>query len=269
ADADWPENKKRHVFGPHEMFEMSLLPHMSFENVNTGTCSLIDLIGSDKCVLRAYKNACRTLVGFTINGAQLLLPIEVITPTNIVGVSAHVANRNELTVFAAQAQSGDGQNLEIYDEDAGVIMVSTIALEPMYVNFGNISVYEGVAMPTNRCGWFANLTLFPDSCWIHDESRGAVTNPSSANNVKMNGNIENTYDYAGYWFGCCSYFENGSIEWHIPNYWVTNSEKNLVSAGTRFCESVQCMSVNSNGTTTVSKYGFTVERQKGEEIWSD
>ena len=60
-------------------------------------------------------------------------------------------------------------------------------------------------------------------------------------------------------------FDEVSARTGIPRIDLSDND----SAALPFGESVQCMSVNSNGTTTVSKYGFTVERQKGEEIWSD
>ena len=136
ADAAWPSNKIRHVFGPLETFKAILEngPKFDFDAPLTpGECNM----------------------SFDYNGSTCTFPIHVIAPNGIAGTKV----------------IDDG---ECMGDVIGAGFLARLQVLPTYVSFAfGLRVMEEVAPVSGRWGCFLDFNKYPPSQFAHTEARGA------------------------------------------------------------------------------------------------
>ena len=140
--------------------------------------------------------------------------------------------------------------------EAGADMRIDTWLEPTYVSFKHLRVYEGYAPVINRTGWYADVNAFPDDKIEHGANAGA-SNGGQTTSVLATNNETGNGDCVAAYIGARPAYTNGSYQLSIPVYWFaegggyTNSLPN---------NSLQTAWVYSDGTMKVEKSGCTLER---------
>ena len=243
AEADWPSNKVRHVFGPKERFAIITNPQAAL-SVGSESCASVS---DDNFTVTAPDRAMPFFVSVAINGHSRNLSFNSIAPTALRGGNPRLP------------QGAEFGNNGIYDYPAGyaaVVMHIDTWLEPSYVSFEHLRLYEGFANPSNRQGWYLDAEEFPDSAIRHDETNGASQDPATDFISITSGNFTRNGDFAGAMIGCSDEFYDGAFQLAIPLKWyaveggVTNS----------LPMNLQSVWVYANGTMRVQKNGVTWER---------
>ncbi len=118
----------------------------------------------------------------------------------------------------------------------------TYKVAPTNVSFSAVEVAEIGMVSTNVVGYFAN-PIFADD-WDHSKC--------GANNWNNAGGIME--DQAGYQKALLPpWGDGGSFSWPIPCCWRISAEPNVTNI---YCTMSQDMSIDQNGTYTVSKFGY-------------
>ena len=130
-------------------------------------------------------------------------------------------------------------------------------LEPSYVSFLHVRLYEGYAPPINRQGWYQDLEMFPDDRLEHGDAAGAGSGTLSGSVAITE--IENRTDggdlVAAFVSPTNTYYY-GSYQLSIPLYWFVEE-----GGSTNLLENVvQSAWIYSNGTMRINKFGVTWER---------
>ena len=239
AEADWPSNKMRHVFGPKERFTITTTPHVSLHAESNGYVT----VSNDETTViapdRAGPFSVAAFLGTTTNN----LMFNCIAPTEIKGRNPRVLNEYELVQHDVPFDEGE----------AGVAMHIDTWLEPLFVSFQNICVYEGYAPPINRYGWYQDTNAFSIAWLEHGDAAGAFNDNaevSATENLIEGGDI-----VAALMIPTNTYY-NGSYQLSIPVYWFAKDG----SVTNHFANNVQTIQVYSNGNMRVSKNGVTWER---------
>ena len=129
AEADWPSNKVRHVFGPKERFAITSAPQVSL-SVESG--SFASVTGN---TVIAPDRACSFAVVAMVGEASATLPFECIAPTALCGGNARAWETFEYALFG------------LYSLEAGfpgVAMRVDTWLEPSYVSFLHVRWINGL-----------------------------------------------------------------------------------------------------------------------------
>ena len=223
AVADWPSNKVRHVFGPMEQFRIVCEP----SGMNLTAVAPIDP-GCYSCSIGCGELQCD-------------VQYNVISPTAI---------RFEFVRDMTEADWMDAGRPALGDDDVGVGFVSSMFLEPSTVSFANIFVQEGTAPMFPKSGCFLDEDTYNPELFSHTVSNGAET-PVAVGDFNKIGDV----DYAALRLEAVP-ASNGTYMVIIPVSWG--------AAGGPFDHAlgnvIQSFSVDSNGTTTVSKGGITRTR---------
>ena len=245
ALADWPSNKVRHVFGPKEGFNIVQTPQtpvLSY-SVDEGSPAYA---GIDGCM--APNEPGQFDIRFSSGGCAGSLTFECIAPTCLRGGNPRALATEEWELL-------DKSSLQ--NGELGVIMHIDTWLEPQYVSFANVRLYEGECNPTNRTGCFLDQNLFPDSLLAHDVAAGASADPSSDYAaIQGEGNRTQSGDNAGSLLYDTSNLSSGSYQLYIPLRWYVHNG----SATNALPDNVQTVWAFTNGTMRVSKNGVTWER---------
>ena len=240
ADAIWPTNRNRHVFGPKERFTITTNPNVELScsplygsEINGNTVIAPDRPGS-------------FAVGLTIGDVEYDLWLLCIAPVSLRG-------KNPRTFLPIEWMNHGRYQIPV--GYPGVGMHIDTWLEPTYVSFSNLRVYEGYAPAINRQGWYTDIVAFPVDELAHDYKAGA-TNETGAVKILDVGNLEENGDYVAAWMVPSTAYTNGSYQVSIPVYWFAEGggyTNNLP-------DSVQTTWVTWDGTMGVSKNGCAMER---------
>jgi hypothetical protein len=239
AEADWPSNKVRHVFGPGERFSV-------FSEAG-------DLLSSN----RASSEIGEKEVTFTLRESSVKVKIKTIPPNSVIEFE-----------FVREMTDGDWLTLPVSMEPLtrltpGAGFLAKRRLTPSYVNFQNIFIKEGFAPMSERVGCFADEVMFPQAEYSHNVNAGA----GLICEVGLHNYIEH-YDAIGVQFGRIPNMY-GSYSLPIPVYWGVSRD----SCNNQFAVTTQIVSVNpvivdSDGAyldTTVSKCGVSFTRRCPDE----
>ena len=240
AEADWPSNKVRHVFGPKERFTITTTPHVS---LHAESNSYVTVSNDETTVIapdRAGPFSVAAFLGTTTNN----LLFNCIAPTEIKGSNPRDLNNYEL-VHHDVPQFNVG--------DVGVAMHIDTWLEPLFVSFQNVSIYEGYAPPINRNGWYQDTNAFSIAWLEHGDAAGAFSNYAE---VSSTGNLIDGGDIVAALMIPTNTYYNGSYQLSIPAYWFAKDG----SVTNHFANNVLTIQVYSNGNMRVSKNGVTWER---------
>ena len=140
--------------------------------------------------------------------------------------------------------------------EAGVAMHIDTWLEPSYVSFNHLRLFEGYAPTSNRTGWYLDYSRFPESYLEHGVNAGAgdATNYGSFD-VTDNENLTDAGDCVASWIGACPAYTNGSYQLAIPLKWFAEGGGVTNNLPTN----LQTIWVYSNGTMRIQKNGITWE----------
>ena len=242
AEADWPSNKVRHVFGPKERFAITSTPQVAL-SVGSGSLASVTnntVIAPD----RAGSFAVVAIVG----EASATLPFECIAPTALCGGNPRAWESNEWHQFGIHPLSAD---------EAGVAVHIDTWLEPSYVSYTNIRLFEGVAQPSDRRGWYLDVNTFPDEDLQHNVNAGASVNPETEYiAIGTSGNLTQLGDYVASICITTNEYFYGSYKLEIPLKWY--AEAGLVTNS--LPDNVQTVWIYSNGTMRIRKNGVVWER---------
>ena len=218
ADATWPSNKIRHVFGPQETFKAIVEDGTKFDftaPLTPGECNM----------------------SFDYNGSTCTFPIRVVAPKGVAGT------------------------LRFYDSDGfssfiGAGFTAYVQVLPTYVSFEKLEIMEDIAPMSGEWGCFKNSRFhYPVSLFAHTLSQGARRPlPIDAENM-----VEG-YDHARTDLVDLP-DENGGYYMDIPLIWGIKGGPYIYDAG----HVVQTISVQTDGTVSVSKFGITARRRPNED----
>ena len=241
AEADWPSNKVRHVFGPGERFSVesseSISLYANTEGVNVEDGRIVAPETPGMFFVDIGNNDFRSTLAFLCVG-----------PTKLMGKNPRSLESHEwlsLGIFPFSVN------------EAGVVMYIETEVEPDYVSFKHIRLYEGFALPTAREGWYLDKEKFPDSNLQHDKEsgQGSGTYHGSEGILDIGNKTENG-DFAGGWIGTSLSYTNGSYQLQIPVKWFVEGG----SVTNNMMPNVQKISVFTNGNMRVEKNGIIWER---------
>ena len=136
ADADWPSNKVRHVFGPLETFKIYVDENKVADFTAPLAPGMIDM-------------------SFGYNGSSCPVPVSVIPPNGVAGF------------LRADDLGCSGSTI-------GAGFFADVQVLPTYVSFEKIAIMEDVAPVASRWGCFLNLLKYPHEQFAHTEERGAL-----------------------------------------------------------------------------------------------
>ena len=240
AVATWPTNRNRHVFGPKEQFTITTNPNVEL------SCYPMDGTSVSNNVVTAPDRPGGFFVGLAIGDVVHDLWFLCIAPTSVQG-------RNPRSFLPDEWMNKDRYQIPV--GYPGVGMHIDTWLEPKYVSFKHLRVYEGYAPAINRQGWYRDLVAFPDDELAHNYNAGA-TNATGAAGVKTYDNLIGEGDLVAAWMNPSASYTNGSYQYSIPVYWFAEGggyTNNLP-------DSVQTTWVTWDGTMGVSKNGCAMER---------
>ena len=240
AEADWPSNKVRHVFGPKERFSIMTNPQME---VLVGDNSYAMANGA---VVTAPDRPGAFTVSISSGGCSHDILLNCIAPTKVKG-------GNPRNLYAHEWHAFVGAPLAV--GEAGVVMHIDTWLEPSYVSFRHLRLFEGFAPTSNRTGWYQDLARFPEGFLCHNADAGAGTATQSVG-IAGNGNFTENGDYVGTWIGACPAYTNGSYQLAIPLRWF--AEGGLTTND--LPANIQTAWVYTNGTMRIEKNEVIWER---------
>ena len=235
ADAIWPTNRVRHVFGPAEAATLSVEPavpacSLDFNAMPEGF--VVTNIAGNLWRL-AMPHAPASFTGhIRHNGNSFPIQLQTIAP-----IPPLVASNPTPISFQ------EGSMAAGFDVNVNVM--------PDYVSFAQITLVEGSATATNRCGIFAH-PLF-DRAFDHNTNAGAGVNIplSISNGLADHIRLEINADIAS-----CLYNTNGYVETDIPVSWFVKGS----SVTNNFAVNTHCNGLSPGGIAGVGKYGITITR---------
>jgi len=136
ADALWPSNRVRHVFGPLETFKAIV------EGGPTFSLTVPVTIGDSS-------------VSFDYHGSSCSVPIRVIAPNGVAGFWR-------------------ADDFECSGSTIGAGFFADVQVLPTYVSFEKLEIMEDVAPVASRWGCFLDVLKYPHEQFAHTEERGAL-----------------------------------------------------------------------------------------------
>ena len=169
AASEFPTNRVRHVFGPLEEANLSIIPQALFDS--TTMTGEVPYNGSftrtpTNYFLKVSNRRTRFPISVKCGSTDFPLPFSVIEPNKDLRVVSHGALAPELwRLYAGLETPSVG--------DIGVALRLEVFFEPNYVWFGHLHVEELFAPATNAWGFFADPILFRPGDLDHGEKEGA------------------------------------------------------------------------------------------------
>ena len=230
--AEWPEGERSDL-GVGELLNCSVRPESVSVTWSCTECrATLDNASSASTVLRVLDVPGTLTVTASVEGFPISTNYVVHVPEGIAYSVPYSPNNISADI------AGAGCKLDVH-------------FAPTNVAFCNVWIEEGYCDATNVSGYFSASGMHP----AHDRIRGAFEKYRLEH-------MENT----GYKFtdsigtGEIYPWSQGYMEWHIPaNWWISNglSMTNLHSFGNEWVESFE---IDSQGTTTVSKFDSSIKR---------
>ena len=247
AEADWPSNKVRYVFGAKERFTITTTPHVP---LYAETNSYVTVSNDGTTVTAPDRSGPFTVYLAPGSGFYGLL-FNCLAPNVVKGGSPRCLEGHEWGLLGIP---------QLATEDAFVAIHIDTWLEPLSVSFQHIRLYEGYAPPINRTGWFQDIGTFPDAKLEHAQDAGSGSGASNDNiEVTATGNFTVNGDYVAFYITGGHPYYDGSYQLSIPVYWFAEGG----SVTNRLSDNIQTIQVYSNGTMRASKNGVTWEQPLG------
>jgi hypothetical protein len=204
---------------------------------------------------------------YTVEGAceeddsfEFVMNFSVVEPISIRAENEHCMTEAEINLF--NAQQGFPQMPALKAGFAGVLMKVDLYLEPNYVSFSKLKVFEGYAPTSNRQGWYEDYNFFPEELMQHGTPNLPIEEYMlSASAVEVSNKISGG-DVVGGWIGSLERYYGGSYELNIPVYWFVVDDD--FSTPKLFTTCVQKTYIYENGKMRIEKFGKAVERSLNE-----
>ena len=241
ADADWPENKNRHVFGPQEIISVRINP----DGIPNSTLEIGgNLITGSSFSHVAYDEPTNLFAKVSIRGSIFGFDISTVAPERLEAIACR-----EFSDSDWRSKIGGVPRIG----DVAVGMVVDLRLLPDYVSFKNVFLQEGECEATNAEGFFVknSVALLP-----HGPDEGALTE------VK----VSDFQNYAGQDFAAVDFgfipirLEEGNFQYNITNYWYVKSSGDVATRKNLLTIESQKYFLDINGTLSVEKYGCKIQR---------
>ena len=219
ADALWPSNRVRHVFGPLETFKAILDNGTKFPFTAPLTLGVANM-------------------SFDYNGSTCTFPIRVVPPNGVAGLWR-------------------ANDLECSCGTIGAGFYADVQVLPTYVSFAyGLRIMEGEADMAGPWGCFKNYSSqYPPEQFAHNEAHGALKPLSILAENKVKGYDHVRTDLSDF------PIEDGGYHLNIPLKWGIDGGPYTHDAG----HVVQTISVQTNGTVSVSKFEITARRKPNED----
>ena len=242
AEALWPSNRVRHVFGPKERFTITSNPQVVL-SVNAGSYASVD-----GATVTAPDRGGAFNVEASIGQFVCSLNFNCIVPTVLRGGSPREWFPHEWnTIVGAPLAIGE----------SGVAMHIDTWLEPQNVSFCHLRLFEGFAPTSNRTGWCLDLDVFPEELFQHGAEAGAGSGALNASfGISGSNNLTEGGDYIASLLGYRHSYYAGSYQLAIPLKWFAEgggTTNNLPN-------NLQSVWIYSNGTMRIQKNGVIWER---------
>ena len=241
AVSEFPTNRARHVFGPLEATNLSIIPQALFDSTTmTGTIPYNGALTRTPTnyLLKASNRRMRFSVSIESTNVQFPTTFSVIEPNRKLRVVSHGAIDPELWNFYMQSEAP-------MPGDIGVGLRLELFMEPSYVWFGHLCVEELFAPATNRQGFFNDVIRFPPYFLDHGTEAGA----NSVMNVEGGNRVG--FDHAAFRMSGHAGLTAGGYQFNIPTIWYTDDYR-----VTNKLESVsQVFKLKADGRLEVTKYG--------------
>ena len=243
ADANFPTNKHRHVFGPAEWVNYTFNPPMPSATLQ-GSVPSHGM--HDHLQGRLFMPFCASQFTMTVvdNNASFSLPLVVIEPEAnlfIDGVGMPSADDWTHVMNVPPLQAGD----------IGAVFHVDMSLKPSHVSFAALGVMELYATATDIQGFFTNAVF--NGHLDHDADAGAFR-PLSVNADNTVGTGDNIFFALNNAF--LPYLRYGTFKLEIPVVWYVRNE----SVTNRLVVLEARNTVYANADVTVSKYLISVTR---------
>jgi hypothetical protein len=227
AEALWPSNRVRHVFGVNEEFHVISDPGGVVLSTNAS-----EVVGDHN-------------IGILIGGIAATVSITTIAPQSNVNFTWM------RTMTGVDWMQKGWQVLCDGDGVPGAGFMASRRLNPSHVSFMNIYVMEGLAPMSDRGGCFENEIDYPPADYAHGTNAGANW-PIMVSAIE---NIIDGEDCAAVQLGVPP-DTNGMYSLHIPMYWGLDAG----SCTNQFATVHQHVFADTNGLVRVSKEGIFQER---------
>ena len=234
ADANFPENKVRHVFGPREMLTLAAATSVRWRI----PCLSIDTNASD-IVLLTPDNAGSWTVSADCLGASLDLPYSTIYPDSEIDTS-RISIPADATLWEPGSAEFPGAG------DIGCAFLCWPRLMPDYVSFSALNTCESEVDASNVTGIFTNMA----QALVHGKSNGGGKTVAvlPGNYILM--------DFIGGSLPSSFLGAEGGWTWDIKNGWFLEGS----SVTNSISWSPQRFYLSPDGTFAVSKFGHFVSR---------
>ena len=239
AEADWPENKNRHVFGPAEtaiikqspsepkVYFAQLLPNGGGVMANGNEWQYTAPAPSSAMIYQ--------INGFCDEGGAFSMYMKTLVP---IGYSVIEIQTN---CFSSAGQSG------------GFLMFMKMRLNPLTVSFENLELIEIPRVATNAVGYYAQESK---KHLLDHGKHGA------GNWVEVA--ISNLcFDTVQMGINAPPWLSGGSFTWPIPNAWRVSECEEMLN---QFINTDQTFILESNGDSRVRKFGFIGEKKISGEL---
>ena len=243
AEASFPTNKHRHVFGPAEWVKYAFNPPMPSATLQ-GTVPSNGMHDHLQGRLFMPFGASHFTMTMVDDGASFSLPFVVIEPVAnlfVDGVGMPSADDWTHVMNVPPLQEGD----------IGAVFHVDMSLKPSHVSFAALGVMELYAAATDIQGFFTNAVF--NGHLDHDTDAGAFR-PLSVNADNTVGTGDNIFFALNNAF--LPYLRYGTFKLEIPVVWYVRNE----SVTNRLVVLEARNTVYANADVTVSKYSISVTR---------
>ena len=228
--ATWPDDRNRKTIGVCEEVNITMDPQVQTVSLAaTSPASSLQQCASGQWKYIAPMN--QTVDEVIALGIATLLRFDVIAPTGY-----------EAKLKTIEVTANDEQGIA-----GGYAMLFDLVVLPTNVSFYAIKIREVGLTSLDASGYFAE----PRNAEYlsHSEAAGANSWATVYKGNKCSDRAQ-IAEFSHPWG------DGGSMTWPIPNEY---SYAPIHSSGTYFCNTDQCFSVNSNGTTRLEKFGWFAE----------
>ena len=244
ADAKFPTNRLRHVFGPREIAYFSSSP--SIDGVEW-------FVAGSNVVCDTYRYTAdmeptNYLAKFILGDVGFQFNLSVVSPVSL-EPRAWCAPTG--AVWLAETGSCPGPG------DVAVGLLTELYLLPDYVSFGKLFLQEGSCPATNITGFFAP---YANSIQPHGLGVGAWNEVG----------VSETNNYAGTDFASANFgtipiaLGPGGFEYAITNYWYVKNNGVVDGRLHAFYVSPMKFCISENGNLSVEKYGLIATRNTND-----
>ncbi|MGN0832881.1 MAG: hypothetical protein ACI4RD_04435 [Kiritimatiellia bacterium] len=229
AKSEFPANRRRHLFGPNERYQILTEPGGYGTGVKRSSLSQ-----------GAYSEI------INVEDADYVVELAVVHPSSDVRGN-----------FVRKATPADWEEVGMTPLADGVVGAGFVAnwyLQPDYVSFGDVLVCEGNADMIDVWGCFTNTTCYPPELYSHNPGTGAC-NPVSVGYGNRIGNE----DFIGVQLGVPP-ASDGGYSVMIPLFWGVED----AACTNDFAAKRQSVSVTADGMTTIGKGDLYTVRKVNE-----